>query len=704
MSKSTSTSTRSHGEQELSGARLLFVGLEPFGAIAALDLARAGVAAIHVLDDGQVGDDEPLLTALYEDTDRGRPRARAFVEALARAVPEARVSAGAPRVGAGGALDFDDTRFSLVVVAAPADDLVISAAAARWAHAALLPSIHASLSGLDAVVGPLVVPGETACWNCCRVRQIGSSEAASGEEAIQEALLAARPEARLRTYLAPTAALLGHTLSLAVLDALENGARGKLRGAVLFDHVVSLEARRHAVLRLPRCAVCGGAFAGPRPDPAGNGVDIGQARDPDELMDMLAGVVDDRTGVITRVIVRPSGSSLDPELPIAATAMLARPVGTHGHGCGHGCEPELGAGKGTSIMGALITAVGEAVERYSAGRFDRRRMRSASLSAMTGNFLHPAETGLYAEEQYAEPSFPFVRLDPETPIDWVEGAWMDDGARVWVPALPTYLNYPVPRQAYFTEVTSNGLGGGPTLAAAALSAGLELVERDAFMISWLARRPGLRVVVDESVDPLAREAMRQLTERGVSVEVYLLDAGIAVPAVACVGYGDGERWPGATLSLSAHLCPRTAIKKALLEQGHIGPFMRRLVFDEKRPIPATPEEVRSLEDHALYYVPTERARAIRFLGEAGEVTASALPAAEEISLGALSRKVTAAGLRVAIVDVTSPDLGPTPFRVARALGPGFQQIHFGHGFARLANPRLLAFAPHGLNLEPHPLA
>ena len=77
---------------------------------------------------------------------------------------------------------------------------------------------------------------------------------------------------------------------------------------------------------------------------------------------------------------------------------------------------------------------------------------------------------------------------------------------------------------------------------------------------------------------------------------------------------------------------------------------------------------------------------------------------DEFSLAALTRTITAAGLRVAVVDVTAPDLAATPFRVARAVGPEFQQIHFGHRVARLGNPRLLAMAARGINPDPHPMA
>jgi ribosomal protein S12 methylthiotransferase accessory factor len=155
------------------------------------------------------------------------------------------------------------------------------------------------------------------------------------------------------------------------------------------------------------------------------------------------------------------------------------------------------------------------------------------------------------------------------------------------------------------------------------------------------------------------------------------------------------------MSIAAHLCPRTAIAKAVLEQGHLGPYLCRLVARGERAIPARPEDVHTLDDHALYYVPKDRVAAFAFLGAGGEVAAADLPAPEEISIDALVRRLARAGLRIAIADVTSPDLGDTPFRVARALGAGFQQIHFGE---RLGNPRLMAMASQGINPDPHPMA
>jgi ribosomal protein S12 methylthiotransferase accessory factor len=443
----------------------------------------------------------------------------------------------------------------------------------------------------------------------------------------------------------------------------------------------------------------GGARVGPSDAPPARS--LSEAGSIEELRSMLDGVVDEETGVV-RLLVPSRGSALDPALPVTASAVLcAYTEGTFRNER----EAQLGSGKGFSTIDAFVGAVGEAVERYSAARYRKEELRRAAPAEMRDDFLDPRRLCLYAEEQYGDPELPFARLDPSHPIDWAAGFWIDDRSPVWMPALQTFFDYHAHGPERFCQVTSSGLAAGPTLDDAALSATLELVERDAFVLSWMARVPGRRVLLDGPVPAAALEIVRELGQQGARIELYLLDVGVPIPTIACVGYGDGKRWPGATVALATHLSPRAAIRKAILEQGHVGPYVRRIVAEGTRAIPAHADDVRTLEEHALYYAPEGRAAALAFLGEGGTVRASDLPEPDEISLGACAARLRAAGLRAAVADVTSPDLRGTPFRVARALGHDFQQIHFGHRRARLGNPRLRArLGPAGVNPDPHPLA
>jgi len=120
--------------------------------------------------------------------------------------------------------------------------------------------------------------------------------------------------------------------------------------------------------------------------------------------------------------------------------------------------------------------------------------------------------------------------------------------------------------------------------------------------------------------------------------------------------------------------------------------------------PRSAKDLTSFMDHALYYATGDRLSSFEFLRSPDQETA--VCGSEEPNLGssldALRQRVKTAGLRVALIDVTSADVARGPFRVVRALGPNFQQLHCGYGLERLGNPRLkrLAALP---NPDPHPL-
>jgi ribosomal protein S12 methylthiotransferase accessory factor len=501
------------------------------------------------------------------------------------------------------------------------------------------------------------------------------------------------------------APLAGHLLAMEALQLLTGFTASRLPGRLRIVNLINGESTLHGIVRMPWCELCGGAASAPaggdsgEPRTAGN---LGSVQSAGELRELLAGWVDPRVGVI-RMLQSGRGAAAglgELDLPIVGTAILG------GYTEGEPSlvpEPMVGSGKGLSEVDALVGAVGEAIERYSAARYRRSDLLVAPYTEIADEAFDPRRLCLYAETQYQEPGFPFARFDPEQPIHWVRGFWLDDRSPVWVPALPSFFNFQVGPLEYFCQVSSNGLAAGASVEDAALRALFELIERDAMMLTWMCRLPARKIAIDGSLDIGAREVVRLLGEHGIEVELVLLDAGIGIPTVVCLGFGDGSTTPAVSTALACHPDPRVAARKAILEQAHVQPYLCRILREAK--IPTSPDEVLTLDDHALYYVPAERRAAMEFLrGEGDPVPLGDLPVGE-LSIEACVQQLSTAGLRAAIVDVTSPDVVHSPFRVARALGTDMQPIHFGERFRRLGNPRLTELlGGRELNPHPHPVA
>jgi hypothetical protein len=178
----------------LARARVLIVGLEPWGATAAIELAAAGLGALHVID-----------------------------------AAEAVVASGP---------------WSLLVAAVPPGDSELVERVARFAHRAGIVSLWSHLAGTTAVLGPLVTPGKTACRICATADALNPA-------------LAERSRAAPGPRADAMGQLLGHLVAMEALRVISEYTPSDLGGRVLIEDLTTFETCLHALVRIPWCRVCG---------------------------------------------------------------------------------------------------------------------------------------------------------------------------------------------------------------------------------------------------------------------------------------------------------------------------------------------------------------------------------------------------------------------------------------------------------------
>ncbi|MGK3961162.1 TOMM precursor leader peptide-binding protein [Sorangium sp. So ce118] len=231
-------------QQRLAGARVLVAGLEPWGASAALALATAGVAALHLVDDGVVGPGDAAVLRERGAAVLGAPR-RAAVAALIRGrAPRCRVDESSAAALEAGDLRSPEGRPHLIVSAVRADDEPLLERVARFAHRARIVSLWSHLAGAAAVVGPLVFPGETACRICAEAGALNPAPAA-------------RPGGAPAPHADVMGQLLGQLAAMEALKAITAYTAPRLAGRLLVQDLCTFETSHHTLVRLPWCTVCG---------------------------------------------------------------------------------------------------------------------------------------------------------------------------------------------------------------------------------------------------------------------------------------------------------------------------------------------------------------------------------------------------------------------------------------------------------------
>jgi ribosomal protein S12 methylthiotransferase accessory factor len=269
-------------------------------------------------------------------------------------------------------------------------------------------------------------------------------------------------------------------------------------------------------------------------------------------------------------------------------------------------------------------------------------------------------------------------------------------------------------------MTSSGLAAGSDLPSATLAALYELVERDAFVITWLNRLPVPRIDFSET-EGIAAETERHYRKFGIESLAFDLTTDLGIPVVMAMAIDRSGELPAVTVGLGCNLHPPTALDRAVMEvaQVRVGSVPRHR-SSQAPPLPRRYEDVRTLEDHAAFAASPAYLGELDFLHEGSRAHRVAdVPdrsrGTVEMDLALCRERLERAGCTVASMDLTQPDLEPFGVKIVRAIATGLHPIHFGFGEERLGGqrvfsvPMLLGHAHRDtteidLNPCPHPLA
>jgi ribosomal protein S12 methylthiotransferase accessory factor len=380
------------------------------------------------------------------------------------------------------------------------------------------------------------------------------------------------------------------------------------------------------------------------------------------------------------------------------------------------------SGKGFTVEKAKISALGEAVERYSGACYSKNEIIISTYNKLDENKLNPEDLVLFSRDQYE--NLPYKPYSHDSLMGWVNAYSLKNDKPIYVPAVSVFMNYELQtEEEYIFQITSNGLAAGNTLQSAILSAALEIVERDAFIIAWHNKFPCRRV------DPLSvpgddelKEFINAYKRRGVELCLFELPTDFPCHVFMALGIQENGEGPYSVTGLGADFDPVVAARSALIEVGQVRPALKKRlrqksVQNKLRELLNDPTQVKELDDHDLLFAAKEASFALNFLLSRNmEKFNSDIPVIDESEkLDRLINHVRSINSDLIYYDLTPTDMKRLGLYTCRAIIPYTQPIHFGYENIRLGGPRLydqsvqLGFSKKPktvaeIDLFPHPLA
>jgi ribosomal protein S12 methylthiotransferase accessory factor len=425
----------------------------------------------------------------------------------------------------------------------------------------------------------------------------------------------------------------------------------------------------------------------------------------EETIRKAARLVDEETGIIRLLHEAP----IPPDAPkIFGCGSLCSDFGAVGYPADN---PISGS---TSLMRdqAIVGAIGEAVERYSAAFVPYDQVTVCPYSSVASDAIAPWALTLYDHEQYHNPHFGYSRVHADDPIGWVIGRSLTRDVDVLTPAFAVYQPYAShANEPPMMQQITTGLACGNSVEEAALAAMCEVVERDAAMLMWLQRRRPPQVIPELEADSPASEAFRRFGALHKYVKLLDITTDLSIPAYVAVWDGRINGESGAIFASCAKHTRTKAAVGALAELAQCLLWAGSLIDNQKRLPDPSIEELSRIEEHVLWPLrPSTRAifefalsspKSVRFEEEPESYATDVLDAIERCV-----RFIAGQGLEVIVVDVTSPDVLDSGLHVVRAIIPGSQPLFFGSGMHRISDRARQNEYPDradmGINLYPHP--
>lgn len=571
-------------------------------------------------------------------------------------------------------------------------------------HLKGVPWLRCLVAADEGVIGPLVRPGAAGCFHCADQRRLIANRDAA--QALPLASLLAPAEIPVRKRLMLPG--LAHVSRLTVDECRRvlSGQRGRLEDHIYIVNLGSLESSLHFILPDPLCEACGQL---PDDSPLSARIvleprikaaaDSYRSRPAHDWREALArDYSDPRTGVF-------NAQMNDLHSPFAVVNVnMPSFIGD-----------EVAGGRSHSYAESELTAMLEGLERRC-GLVPRgkRTVVRDSYRKLADQALDPVAVGLYRQEQYAQPDFPFEPFDPDRPLDWVWGYSLLQRRPLLVPECLAY--YSLSYGDSFVQEGSNGCALGGSLEEAIFYGLLEVAERDAFLMTWYAQLPLARLDPHSSHD-LELSLMLDKLKAVAGYEVHLFDMTTEnrIPGILALAKSEAPGTMRLICAAAAHPDPVRAAKSAIHElAGLIGVLNEQLAerLDELQAMLRQPDLVMRMEDHALLNgLPQAEERFSFLLDERRPMRSFAERFPRNVGhadltedLNDLLQTFRRLKLDVIVIDQTSSEIARNQLYCVKVLVPGMLPMTFGHPLRRLNGLERVLRVPAELGYMNEPLA
>jgi ribosomal protein S12 methylthiotransferase accessory factor len=316
---------------------------------------------------------------------------------------------------------------------------------------------------------------------------------------------------------------------------------------------------------------------------------------------------------------------------------------------------------------ALWRCLGEAVERFSVSHLHDRSVRYYTFKQIKHKALNLFSLPNISDVE--RKALGENTLSEDAVFGWVRGVSLSDRSYRFVPAQIVYANYkriegePLIRKYVTTGAASNY--GYNAFEKAVIHGIFEILEREAFIISWLNMLALPAIPLDKLNNGAIKELINKIKRYHLEVRVLDMSTDLNIPSSLCIIRDDSEN-PPISMGAAVDFDWDSAILRSLEEAIGVRRFMRKIKTSYERGMLSFSTLPTSLYERALYWMQDDNVlnkMQFYFDGQYRLPTASSISSLKSLDprrrLFKLVSFLQDFGMEVIVVDITPLELKGT---------------------------------------------
>lgn len=369
------------------------------------------------------------------------------------------------------------------------------------------------------------------------------------------------------------------------------------------------------------------------------------------------------------------------------------------------------SGCGYSWENAVLTTIGEVVERYCPVFYDKKSFIKSSFNNFPNKAIHPDNIALFHPKQYENIKFPFVPFTEDVEVHWTSCKSLLSGEEIWFPASLIYMPY-VEKEKWIGLTTSTGLAAHTDIYKAILNGLYEVIERDCFVIMWMNEIVLNKIIIDEEIQQFLDNNFPPHYE----FHFFDISFDLNVPTVFGMCFGEADYGRFVAVGSAARGTFGEALQKAIMEIGQAISYFRYMLGEQTKWYPTDFNELTDFEKHSTFYLKRQDLWHIFDKWREAEATRKiefdkVRTNTETAEIRQILKTLAAKGYEVLLKYLATPDIRSVGFHSVKIIVPQLLEMSGSYHFYFCGGNRLYkipeqfglpAKSYEDLNKYPHP--